>query len=55
MRTPGTYIVEDGEGSNDGVDEVNTYEAASLICSREERHEGTTDDTHGVSVKGHGH
>ena len=51
MRTPGTYVVEDGERSNDGVDEVDTREAASLICSRKERHEGTADDTNTVSAK----
>jgi hypothetical protein len=55
MRMHGTYVVEDGERGNDGVNKVNTHETTSLVCSREERHEGTADDTNGVLAKGHGH
>ena len=50
-----THVVEDGERGNDGVDKVDTHEATSLVCSREERHEGTADDAGTMSVKGHDH
>lgn len=46
-----TYVVEDGERSNNGVDEVNTHKATGLVCSRKKRHEGTANDTISVLVK----
>lgn len=48
-----TYVVEDGQGSDNGVDEVDTHETACLVGSREEGHQGTTDDAENVLADYH--
>lgn len=44
-KTGLTHVVENGKGSNDGVDKVDTRKLAVLVVSGEERHESTTHDT----------
>lgn len=39
-----TDAVEDSERSNDGIDKVNTSEAASAVRDGQERHESTAHD-----------
>jgi hypothetical protein len=39
-----THVVEDGKGSDDGVDQVDTGQAASPVVIGEERHQTTAND-----------
>lgn len=40
-----THVVEDGERGDDGVGEVNARQATRLVAGREERHQGTANNT----------
>jgi hypothetical protein len=45
-----TYVVKDGEGSDDGIGKVDTSQATGPVGGREERHEGAANDTLGKLV-----